>query len=242
MNPHDPVGLATDAERSTYVSFLAHDLEELEDKLRKDSSPITKIYLKAARLHMRLSAFFSPPTLPSYRADMLKLYYATTDYLETCLSLESSISVNLPSNYSHGLSLSHATNYIFHMMLAAGFSLLKLMHNFLGEHELDIKGASELLSRTVWALRSMSVVENDLAERLAEVLAQVWKSGRVRAEPNNNSIGEGDVDDSLQLKVKCRMSMSLVFDSVWRWRRNFHFRGGRPADGKNVGVDCCICC
>ncbi|KIW30728.1 hypothetical protein, variant [Cladophialophora immunda] len=230
MNPHDPVGLAADTERPTYVSFLAHELEELEDRLRKDTSPITKVYLRAAALHMRLSAFFSPPTLPSYRTDMLKLYYATTDFLETCLSLESNVSVNLPSSYSHGLSLSHATNYIFHMMLGAGFSLLKLMHNFLGEHELDAKGASELLSRTVWALRNMSVVENDLAERLSEVLAQVWKSGRVRAEPNRNNIGEGGPDDSLQLKVKCRMSMSVVFDSVWQWRQNFHFRGGKPSD------------
>ncbi|EXJ76876.1 hypothetical protein A1O3_10521 [Capronia epimyces CBS 606.96] len=230
MNPHDPVGLATDLERPTFVSFLTHDLGELEDKLRKDNSPITKIYLKAAALHMRISAFFSPPSLPSYRADMLKLYHATTEFLETCLSLESSLSVNLPSSYQHGLSLSHATNYIFHMMLAAGFSLLKLMHNFLSEHELDINGASGLLSRTVWALRSMSVAENDLAERLAEVLAQVWKSGKVRVEPNRINIGEGDIDDSLQLKVKCRMSMSLVFDSVWRWRRNFHFKGGKPSD------------
>ncbi|KAI1620453.1 transcriptional regulatory protein LEU3 [Exophiala viscosa] len=226
MNTHDPVGLATDAERPTYVSFLAHDLEELEDRLQDDTSPITQIYLKAAGLHMRLSAFFSPPSLPSYRVDLLKLYQATTDFLETCLNLESSISVSLPSTYSHGLSLSHATNYIFHMMLAAGFSLLKLMHNFLNEHELDTKGASELLSRTVWALRNMSTVENDLAERLAEVLAQVWKSGRhVRADSN----GEGD-DDSLQLKVKCRMSLSLVFDSVWRWRRNFQFKDGKPSD------------
>ncbi|EXJ83289.1 hypothetical protein A1O1_06908 [Capronia coronata CBS 617.96] len=236
MNPHDPVGLATDLERPTYVSFLAHDLEELENKLRNDASPITKIYLKAAALHMRLSAFFSPPSLPSYRADMLKLYYATTEYLEACLSLESSMTVHLPSSYQHGLSLSHGTNYIFHMMLAAGFSLLKLMRNFVGEHELDAKGASELLSRTVWALRSMSVSENDLAERLSEVLAQVWKSGRVEAGPNRNAVGDDDVDDSLQLKVKCRMSMSLVFDSVWRWRRSFQFKGGRPSDLRDSNV------
>jgi hypothetical protein len=78
----------------------------------------------------------------------------------------------------------------------------------------------------------MSVVENDLAERLSEVLAQVWKSGRVRAEPSHN-IGDQSYDDSLQLKVKCRMSMSLVFDSVWRWRKNFKFNGGRPSEGKS---------
>jgi hypothetical protein len=230
MNANDPVGLAPDNDRHTYVSLLSDQLAHLEDDLRKDGSPITKIYLKAAVLHMRLSAFFSPPTLPSYRADLLRLYNATTNFLEACLSLENESSVSLPSNYTHGLSLTYGTNYIFHMMLAAGFSLLKLMHNFLSEHEMDTQGASTLLRRTIWALRSMSVVENDLAERLAEVLHQVWKSGRVRAEPSHN-IGDQSYDDSLQLKVKCRMSMSLVFDSVWRWRKNFHFQGGRPSEG-----------
>ena len=229
MNEHDPVGLAPDNERRQYVSLLTNSLADLEDRLRKDTSPITKIYLKAASLHMWLSAFFSPPSLPSYREDMLRLYNATTEFLEACLSLETESSVSLPSSYRHGLSLACGTNYIFHMMLVAGFSLLRLMHNFLSQVESDTRGASELLTRTLWALRSMSVVENDLAERLSEVLAQVWKSGRVRAEPSHN-IGDQSYDDSLQLKVKCRMSMSLVFDSVWRWRKNFKFQGGKPSE------------
>ncbi len=230
MNEHDPVGLAPDNERRQYVSLLVNSYADLEDRLRKDTSPITKIYVKAAGLHMWLSAFFSPPSLPSYREDMLKLYNATSEFLEACLGLENEVSVSLSSSYTHGLNLACGTNFIFHMMLAAGFSLLKLMHNFLSQVEVDTRGASELLTRTLWALRSMSVVENDLAERLAEVLAQVWKSGRVRAEPTHN-IGDQSYDDSLQLRVKCRMSMSLVFDSVWRWRKNFSFKGGKPSEG-----------
>jgi Fungal specific transcription factor domain len=235
MSDHDPVGLAPDNERRQYVSLLSNSYADLEDRLRKDASPITRIYLKAAALHMWLSAFFSPPSLPSYREDMLKLYNATTEFLEACLSLENESSVSLASSYTHGLSLACGTNYIFHMMLAAGFSLLKLMHNFLSQVESDTRGASELLTRTLWALRSMSVVDNDLAERLSEVLAQVWKSGRVRAEPSHN-IGDQSYDDSLQLKVKCRMSMSLVFDSVWRWRKNFKFQGGKPSERQSARV------
>ena len=230
MNDKDPVGLTNDKDRGQFIRLLLDNLDHLEDQLRKDASPITKIYLKAAVLHMRLSAFFSPPNLESYREDLLQLYHATTEFLETCLSLENETVVSLPSSYTHGLSLSYGTNYIFHMMLAAGFSLLKLMHNFLSQHELDMRGASDLLTRTLFALRSMSTSEDDLAERLAEVLAQVWKSGRVRAEPSHN-IGEQNRDDSLQLRVKCRMSMSLVFDSVWRWRKNFRFQGGKPSEG-----------
>ena len=231
MNEHDPVGLAPDTERRQYVSLLSNSYADLEDRLRKDVSPITKIYLKAAALHMWLSVFFSPPSLPSYREDMLKLYNATTEFLETCLSLENESSVSLNSSYTHGLSMACGTNYIFHMMLAAGFSLLKLMHNFLSQVEADTRGASELLTRTLWALRSMSVIENDLAERLSEVLTQVWKSGRVRAEPSHHTVGDTSYDDSLQLRVRCRMSVSLVFDSVWRWRKNFKFKGGKPSEG-----------
>ena len=131
----------------------------------------------------------------------------------------------------------YAPAYVSQLLLAAGFSLLKLMQTFLRQHDLDLQGASELLTRTVWAIRSMSVAENDLCERLAEVLAQVWKSSGPLSRPDVSinaaqrplAANDGDVtasetsgriDDSMQLKVRCRMSMSIVFDSVWRWRQN----------------------
>lgn len=232
-NLNDPVGLPDDHTRSDLVKLLKQDLKELETRYHRneaEDSIITNIYLKAAALHLHLSAFFSHRDLPSYRTDMLDLYYATIHFLDACLSLESEYSINLPSSYAHGLSLSHGTNYIFHMMLAAGFSLLKLMHYFLPQHDLDTQGASELLSRTLWSLRSASVLENDLPERLSEVLAQVWKSGPRRPENKTDGSSE-EPSDELQLKVRCRMSMSLVYDSVWRWRKNF--RDQRPPQCKS---------
>ena len=235
-NPTDPVGLPDDHTRSELVKLLEQDLKELERKLEMDESEnavITRIYLKSAALHLHQSAFFSHRDLPSYRADMHKLYQATVDLLEACLNLESEYSINLPSNYSHGLSLSYATNYIFHMMLGAGFSLLKLMNHFLPQNGLDIQldGAAGLLKRTLWALRSASVLENDLPERLSEVLAQVWKTGPRKPDQGSASASE-EPSDELQLKVRCRMSMSVVFDSVWRWRKNF--RDQRPPAGKLI--------
>jgi hypothetical protein len=225
INHHDSVGIGADHERSTYVSFLTEDYNRLTQKIALDPAPVTQLYLRAAYLHLRLCVFFSPPDLPSYQNDLLELYKATTSFLELCLSLDSQAGVTLASTWSTGLQIIYASNYIFQMMLAAGFSLLKLNHTFLRHHGLDTEGASQLFTRTTWALRSMSVADNDLAERLAEVLAQVWRTGRVRAEPNPNNIGEAVPDENLQLKVKCRMSMSHVFDSVWRWRQNFQFKG-----------------
>lgn len=232
-NRHDPVGLGSDHERATYVSFLTSDYEELKDNLRNDTSPITKLYILAANVHLRISAFFSPSTEPSYHDALLKLYSAVTEFLSTCLELGNPTSTMLtPSNGGlHAVTIAYGGTYIFNTMLGAGFALLKLNYSFLGQHGLDTESAKAMFRKTVFALRSMSAAENDLAERLAEVLAQVWLSGRVRAEPNEDNIGIGDSDDSLRLKVRCRMSMSLVYDSVWRWRKNFQLKG-KSLDGK----------
>ena len=232
-NRHDPVGLGSDHERATYVSFLNSDFAELQDRLRNDPSPITKIYLLATNVHLCISAFFSPSTEPTYRDELFKLYSAVTEFLSVCLELGTTNSSMLtPTNGAfNGVTIAYGSVYLFQTMLAAGFALLKLNYSFLGQHGLDTESAKVMFRKTVFALRSMSASENDLPGRLAEVLAQVWLSGRVRAEPNEDNIGIGDSDDSLRLKVRCRMSMSLVYDAVWRWRKNFQLKG-KSLDGK----------
>lgn len=109
------------------------------------------------------------------------------------------------------------------MIVAAGFTLLKLLNSFFALY-IDLDEGKNLFSRTVHAIRSISVSPNDLPSRLAEVLAQLWKSSGAGSRKANDRIDDG-MDNSLQLKVRCRMSMSLVFDSVWRWRQEFQPQG-----------------
>jgi len=233
-NDHDPLGLGSDHERATYVSFLAEDLRELEERLERDANPTTPLYLRAAALNLRLSAFFSPSTVPTYHRDLHELYKATTAFLKACFDLGRPIDMLTPnSGASYNITIANGTTYLFQMMLAAGFSLLKLNYSFLGQHGYDTEYARNLFRQTLFKLRSMSVAENDLAERLAEVLAQVWLSGRVRAEPNEDNIGVGDCDNSLRLRLRCRMSMSLVYDSVWHWRNNLQIKG-KPLEGSRI--------
>ena len=108
------------------------------------------------------------------------------------------------------------------MIVAGGFTLLKLLNSFFANH-IDLDYGKNLFNRTIWAIRSISVTMNDLPSRLAEVLAQLWRGGGAgsRVMPQD----DGVMDSSLQLKVRCRMSMSLVFDSVWRWREEFQAKG-----------------
>ncbi|CAG8314972.1 unnamed protein product [Penicillium salamii] len=209
-NRRDPVGLTSDHERSTMISFLSRDFDELEEKLKPQSDSITNLFLRAANLHLHLSAFFDEPAAKNYRERVLSLYVATTSFLENVLNLETEV----------GPVLSYTPYYVYQMMVAAGCTLLKLCKSFFSSH-IDMDYTKHLFNRTIWAIRGVSASSNDLPERLAEVLAQMWRLGGATHRSSNST----DVDDSLRLKVRCRMSMSLLFDSVWRWREDARTKG-----------------
>ncbi|KAL8847685.1 MAG: hypothetical protein Q9221_007287 [Calogaya cf. arnoldii] len=206
-NKMDPMGLVSDDQRGIMSDFLAHDFEEIESKLLSNTSAITFLYLRAAGLHFRLSAFFDSPESQDYRLHLSSLWQATTSFLESVFELDTG-----------GGLLLHASNYILQMIIAAGFTLLKLLNSSFA-NSVKLPYGRELFLKTIKAIRTISVATNDLPSRLAEVLAQLWKSGGSGFRAGH---GQGkSFENSLQLKVRCRMSMSLVYDSVWRWREEF---------------------
>ena len=160
--------------------------------------------------------------------DLHHLYTAATDLVEYAVSLE----------------LSCAPNYIMQMLLAAGFTILKLLGGFFA-YFMDVKRSKSLLIASVRSLRDNSVASNDLTCRLAEVLAQMSKASPINkrasvslSSPSVNTPFDGlhpeldsrippTVDDSLKLLVKYRRSMSIVYDSVWSWREAFQGKGAR---------------
>jgi len=177
------------------------------------------IYLRAAGLHLRLSAFFDSSHSQRYWEDLLGLWGATTSFLESTLNVETSA----------GSVLVYVSNYILQMIIAAGFTLLKLLNSFFASH-IDLEYGKSLFNRTIWAIRTISVTPNDLPSRLAEVLTQLWRGGGGGSRADVN--GNGTVDSSLQLKVRCRMSVSHVFDAVWRWREDYQAKGRGDLDCK----------
>ncbi|KAL6714160.1 hypothetical protein ACLMJK_008654 [Lecanora helva] len=212
-NYADPVGLAKDSERSVLTRFLARDYEYLEQMHQQyDSSPIATLYVRAAGLHFRLHAFFDSPNTKDYAKDLLSLWLATTSFLECALHLESHV----------GKILIYSTNYILQMIVAAAFALLKLLNSFFA-NDIDLNYGKKLFTDTIAAIRIISVKVNDLPSRLAEVLAQLWRSSGAGSRKSQDGVEKSD--SSLQLKVKCRMSMSLVYDSIWRWREEFQASG-----------------
>jgi hypothetical protein len=132
--------------------------------------------------------------------DLIKLYTATTSFLTRVLDLET----------SPGELIGHSTNYILQMIVSAAFALMKLLKSSFSRN-LDFNHGKILFNGAISAIRRISVMDHDRPIRLADILGQMW---------NATSLEPAE-EDALQLKVRCRMSMSHVYDTVWRWRQRF---------------------
>lgn len=239
-NASDPRGVAGDEMRSMLTRVYRREFNELQVAIlsRHDLSPIINLHLKAAGLHLRLSAFFDSPTTVGYMDDLMGLWRATVAFLDLVFEMETSNGQGMNSNF-----LRYATGYILQMIIAACFTLLKLLSTFFSR-EIDFERGRQLFHRTINAIRSMSIINNDLPWRLAELMVQMYNGARIEQRSQLQQMrdnGNGHerstaVDDSLQLKVRCRMSMSLMFDSIWRWREEFQAQGRGSIEGQSILV------
>ena len=184
---------------------------------------------------MHLYSFFSPEIRLERRDDLVALYFAATAYLERVFKIQ------------HEGRLPYVPYYVMQMALAAGFALLKLLNSDFAS-KLPANKGRQFVLQTVDALRKSKVWSNDLLDRFAEVLAQLWKeSSRGRSlhslsqspslsnsgmstmfnqqnqqqhqqQQNQRRPSTGMLDDPLGLIIRSRMSMSVVFDCAFRWR------------------------
>ncbi|KAI1656928.1 hypothetical protein F4813DRAFT_381248 [Daldinia decipiens] len=220
-NASDPRGVAGDEHRAMLMRVYRRDFQELQTSiLSQRLSPIVEIHLTAANVHLRLAGFFDSSSTPGYMDDLMGLWRAITSFLDL-LFLDTNQHILL-----------YATNYIQQMLVAAGFALLKLMRSFFAK-TIDFERGRTLFHKTINAIRRTSVLDNDLQWRLAELMVQMWNGARIDNK-NNTSFHDDDssvlIDDTLQLKVRCRHSMSLVFDSIWRWREEYQAQGRGTLD------------
>jgi hypothetical protein len=109
------------------------------------------------------------------------------------------------------------------MILASGFALLKFTITPMSEY-IDTSSLKTTFNSAIVAIRKISVSNNDLPGRLADVLAQLKARGNQTYRENNDW-------QNLQLNVRSRMSMSITFDCLWQWRKGFEANGSKSPTG-----------
>jgi len=233
-NASDPRGVAGDEHRAMLMRVYRREYSELQASvILRGVSPITNLHLKAAGLHLRLAGFFDSSSTPGYLDDLMGLWRATTGFLDYLLDGDPEDQGPYRYQLENDFLLKYATNYIQQMLVAAGFSLLKLLRSFFSK-TIDFERGRKLFHKTIHAIRTTSIVQNDLYWRLAELMVQIWNGARLDGthQAYNSETVDPSVDDSLQLKVRCRHSMSLVYDSIWHWREEYQARGRGTLDGE----------
>ena len=98
-------------------------------------------------------------------------------------------------------------------MILAAFIILKISRSYLAGR-VDLGSGEKAYFAAIVSLREFSLQNDDLYARGAMILTQLWTSSRVFRRPDG-------VIDALTLRIRTRLSMSVVFDCFWWWREEF---------------------
>jgi transcriptional regulatory protein LEU3 len=119
------------------------------------------------------------------------------------------------------------TYYIHRMLVLSAFSILKILKSDLSQG-LDKKAGERAYFKVIVFLREMSLENGDTSSKGAGILTQLWASNNIFRRADGTM-------DSLSLRIRSRLSLSVVFDCFWWWRQEFN---GQPSPYDDSGTLC----
>ncbi|KAF3904421.1 hypothetical protein ABW21_db0206484 [Orbilia brochopaga] len=245
-NNNDPIGLLDREGRPAVITLLERRLDELEGELKTSLTPLHRIYLLCARLHLRSFHLFESPTASSASTNrIINLYGAAESLVTHILKIEDDTA---------GI-IDYCPVYIYEMFTCAAFTMLKVLRSSYFNRYLDVEAGIKGFNAALSALRNISVADNDLPARMADVLTQLWECGTFGFDKTSTAGGsvDGSVSGAISvaekdegvegetlhagwdLRIRSRMSMSVVYDSLWKWREQFRERSAILQAREEVG-------
>ena len=107
----------------------------------------------------------------------------------------------------------YLTQYFTRMITLAAYCVFRITRSHLSE-KVDLLAGEDMFFRAISISRIRSIQNNDLDSINAKMLTQLWSSKKVFMAKNGTI-------DLLNLKLRERLFMSVVFDSFWWWRIEF---------------------
>ncbi|KAH6961924.1 hypothetical protein BKA56DRAFT_598095 [Ilyonectria sp. MPI-CAGE-AT-0026] len=208
--------LASMRERLTLYRLLNSGLAELKAE-EHETSAFTTWYLAAARLHLHAFYLFDDAATDGFNDRIITLYLTASSLIE--LSLE--------HDAQEIAFFECCPFYCYQVFVCAAFTVLKILMNGFFQSILDVGSGTKLLEAAIAALKKVSVANNDLPARLGDVI------GFFCALPDPTVIGGATTDDLRLKQVKSRLSMSVVYDCLWTWRKHFQTEENEAASRDN---------
>ncbi|KAK6503852.1 hypothetical protein TWF481_008858 [Arthrobotrys musiformis] len=242
-NNNDPIGLLERDSRPAVITLLERRLDELEGEINSTLTPLHRIYLLCARLHLRSFYLFESPTLSSASTNrIINLYSAAESLVTHILKIEDSV-------------VDYCPVYVYQMFTCAAFMMLKVLRSSYFNRYLDVESGIKGFNAALGGLRNISIADNDLPARMADVLTQLWECGSLgpgsatggsvdgsvisgaMSTVSKEEVGEGGetLHSGWDLRIRSRMSQSVVYDSLWKWREQFRERNAILQAREEVG-------
>jgi hypothetical protein len=162
-------------------------------------------FVVAAKLHLQAFYLLDESTTTNYNARIVTLYNTASTLITSTVALDA-----LPIGF-----LNYCPFSSYQSLLCAAFCILKIAHNTFFQTMIDQKAGMRLLEHIVAGLRKISVVNNDLPARLGDVIVFFC----TLTDPS--VVGGRTVEDLRLQQTRNRLSMSVVYDCLWTWRKHF---------------------
>lgn len=157
------------------------------------------LQLNCARIHILAFHFFADPTTAEPDAEGLSRFYSH------CINvIEAATALTEKSYFSFSMDRS---------ITLAGFVILKLVRSQLAPH-LDLAAGEKAFFQAVQFLQNVSLQPGDIFQRTARIMSDLWGSNKVFRQKN------GQIE-SLGLRLRTRLGMSVSYDMFWYWREEF---------------------
>jgi hypothetical protein len=104
-------------------------------------------------------------------------------------------------------------SFIDRTITLAAFTILRLVRSPLAQH-LDVLAGERAFSQAYDFLKGVSLQPGDIHFRTAHIMKDLWGSDKVFRRK------DGRVE-SLYLRLRTRLSMSVSYDMFWYWREEF---------------------
>jgi hypothetical protein len=167
---------------------------------------IDTLQLNCARVHVMAFHFFAHPTNPGPDADGLSRFYSL------CISVIQSAKTMQTTHKTYLPSVSQS--FIDRTITLAGFTILRLIRSPLAQH-LDVFAGEQAYLQAIQFLKNVSVQPGDIHVRTAYIMKDLWGSDKVFRRKDGRI-------DSLYLRLRTRLSMSVSYDMFWYWREEFN--------------------
>jgi hypothetical protein len=115
------------------------------------------------------------------------------------------------------LKLGAAPFYFVAVTNMAAVTLLRLLKSSVAAY-LDVESAKETFFLGVNILKRLSLEHSDISARMVMILTQLWNSEKAFKRP--------DGSEHTELRIRTRLAMSPVFDTIWWWREEFGGQSG----------------